>query len=125
MTIGDWGLMNKSPFAQLTLVKLREYTREPESLFWVFAFPVLMTLALGVAFRGGAATEVRVGVVRDGAAPAADLAQTLNADPRIAVVDVPSARSQAALRDGDVAVVVEPGDPVTYRFDPTRPESAC
>lgn len=115
-----------NPFVQLTLVKLREYTREPESLFWVFAFPVLMTLALGIAFRGGAAAEVRVGVVRDGAVPssAAELTQTLDEDPRIAVVEMPSARSQAALRDGDVAVIVEPGDPVTYRFDPTRPESA-
>ena len=115
-----------NPFVQLTLVKLREYTREPESLFWVFAFPVLMTLALGIAFRGGATTEVRVGVVQDGAhaASAAQLTNMLDADPRIAAVGVPSAGSQALLRDGKVAVVVEPGDPVTYRFDPTRPESA-
>lgn len=115
-----------NPFVQLTLVKLREYTREPEALFWVFAFPVLMTLALGIAFRGGTTAEVRVGVVQDGAnaASATQLADTLDADPRIAVVGVPSAGSHALLRDGTVAVVVEPGDPVTYRFDPTRPESA-
>ena len=118
--------MNTSPFVQLTLVKLREYTREPESLFWVFAFPVLMTLALGIAFSGGETAEVRVGVVRDGAgaSSAAQLTRTLDADARIAVVEVPAARSQALLRDGEVAVIVEPGDPVTYRFDPTRPESA-
>ena len=118
--------MNKSPFVQLTLVKLREYTREPESLFWVFAFPVLMTLALGIAFSGGETSEVRAGVVIDGAgaASAARLTQTLDADPRIAVIEVPAARSHALLRDGEAAVIVEPGDPVTYRFDPTRPESA-
>ena len=126
MTNGGWGVMHTSPFVQLTLVKLREYTREPESLFWVFAFPVLMTLALGVAFRGGGTDAVRVGVVRDGAAAAgaAGVIATLDADPRIAVIGVPSHRSHALLRDGDVAVIVEPGDPVTYRFDPTRPESA-
>ena len=113
-----------NPFVQLTLVKLREYTREPESLFWVFAFPVLMTLALGIAFSGGETGEVRVGVVVDDARASAHLTRTLDADSRIAVVEVPAARSHALLRDGEVAVIVEPGDPVTYRFDPTRPESA-
>lgn len=118
--------MSKHPFVQLTLVKLREYTREPETVFWVFAFPVLMTLALGVAFRGGSAAEVRVGIVSDGpnAASAAALTATLDADPRVMATAVPSARSHAMLRDGEAAVIVEPGDPVTYRYDPTRPESA-
>ena len=29
----------------------REFVREPEALFWTFLFPVVLTLALGLAFR--------------------------------------------------------------------------
>jgi ABC-type multidrug transport system permease subunit len=39
------------PLAQLTLARLREFYREPEAVFWVYGFPLLMTLALGIAFR--------------------------------------------------------------------------
>jgi ABC-2 type transport system permease protein len=114
--------MNSHPFVQLTLVKLREYTREPEALFWVFAFPVLMTLALGIAFRGGDSAEVRVGVLRG--AGSAPLAATLDADARVLATEPDAPEASAALRDGKVAVIVTPGDAVTYQFDPTRPESA-
>src|SRR5687768_5334062 len=114
--------MSRNPFVQLTLVKLREYTREPEALFWVFAFPVLMTLALGIAFRGGDTTEVRVGVVRGGAR--ATLVSTLDADPRVIATEVGPAQAAALLRDGKVAVIVKAGEPVSYEFDRTRPESA-
>jgi ABC-2 type transport system permease protein len=40
-----------SPIGQLVLSRLREYWREPETIFWVFGFPVLMVIALGIAFR--------------------------------------------------------------------------
>ena len=114
--------MNTSPFVQLTLVKLREYTREPEALFWVFAFPVLMTLALGIAFKGGDASEVRVAVIRgDGSAP---LASILDADPRVAAAEVDALSAARLLRDGEIAMAVIPGEPIAYRFDRTRPESA-
>ncbi|MDQ3170391.1 MAG: ABC transporter permease [Acidobacteriota bacterium] len=114
--------MSRNPFVQLTLVKLREYTREPEALFWVFAFPVLMTLALGIAFRGGDTADVRVGVVRGGASGA--LVSTLDADPRVIATEVDPAEASALLRDGKVAVIVAAGEPVSYQFDRTRPESA-
>ena len=114
--------MSRNPFVQLTLVKLREYTREPEALFWVFAFPVLMTLALGIAFRSGDGAEVRVGVVRGGTSGA--LVSTLDADPRVTATEVDPAEAAALLRDGKVAVIVTAGEPVSYQFDRTRPESA-
>jgi ABC-type multidrug transport system permease subunit len=112
----------QTPFVQLTLVKLREYTREPEALFWVFAFPVLMTLALGVAFRSGDAAEVRVGVARG--PQSAALAATLDTDPRVIASEVDPAAGRALLRDGKIAVLVSSGDPVAYQYDRTRPESA-
>ena len=51
-----------NPLVELTLARLREFLREPEAVFWVFAFPVLMALALGVAFRSERTQEVVVGV---------------------------------------------------------------
>ena len=39
------------PLVELTLARLREFVREPEAVFWVFAFPLLLALALGIAFR--------------------------------------------------------------------------
>lgn len=114
--------MQTNPFVQLTLVKLREYTREPETIFWVFAFPVLMTLTLGIAFGGGSDSAVRVGVV-PGAGSAA-VVTALEADPRVTVVEVTADRADALLRDGAVTLIVEAGDPPAYRFDPARPESA-
>src|SRR5919198_43093 len=38
-------------FGQLYLARLREFVREPEVLFWVYGFPVLLAVGLGVAFK--------------------------------------------------------------------------
>ena len=40
-----------SSMAQLTLVRFREFLREPEAVFWTFVFPVLLAVGLGIAFR--------------------------------------------------------------------------
>ena len=42
------------PLVELTLTRVREFLREKEAVFWVFIFPVLMTFALGIAFRNTA-----------------------------------------------------------------------
>jgi ABC-type polysaccharide/polyol phosphate export permease len=116
----------RSAVVQLTLVKLREYLREPEALFWVFAFPVLLTLALGVAFRGGGAAPARVGVVQtDNARERRAVVEALSRDPRLAVREIREPDAGPALRDGEVALVVVPTNPPTYRYDPTRPESSA
>src|SRR5262245_64047445 len=41
----------RGPLAELTLARIRELTREPEAVFWVFVFPILLTAILGLAFR--------------------------------------------------------------------------
>ena len=43
--------LEKSALAQLTLVRFREFIREPEAVFWVFVFPILLAAGLGLAFR--------------------------------------------------------------------------
>ncbi|MFN0149425.1 MAG: ABC transporter permease [bacterium] len=110
-----------SPLFELTRARIREFLREPEAVFWVFAFPVLMTLALGVAFRNQRPQDVVVGVLRgDGAAP---ILATLTAEPGVKASEVAPEDAERVLRTGDVSVLVVPGDPPAYRFDPARPES--
>jgi len=38
--------MSNHPLYQLTLVRFREFLREPEALFWVFGFPLLLAAGL-------------------------------------------------------------------------------
>src|ERR1039458_823850 len=47
----------------LLLARLKEMYREPEVIFWVFIFPILLALGLGVAFRNKPADISRVVVV--------------------------------------------------------------
>jgi len=55
-----------SPLAQLTLSRVREFVREPEAMFWVFAFPLLLAVALGLAFRDKAPDRIPAGIVESG-----------------------------------------------------------
>ena len=111
----------RHPFVEMTITRLLVMVREPEMIFWVFVFPLLMALALGIAFRSPSETPVAVAVEQgDGAAALADL---LVAHAGVEVVTIEPGATATALRDGLAHVAVAPGDPPTYRYDPTRPES--
>ena len=51
---------------QLTLSRIREFTREPEAVFWTVLFPVLLTAGLGVAFRSQSGDVLKVVVSSPG-----------------------------------------------------------
>jgi ABC-2 type transport system permease protein len=112
------------PLVELTATRIREFLREKEAVFWVFVFPVLMTFALGIAFRNTAPDKTPVAIETTIDAKATDVAQLLSGSPDItAAVMTPSEAAQA-LRSGKVSIVVRPeNDAFEYRFDPTRPES--
>ncbi len=116
--------MNRShPFWQLFLARIREFHREPEVVFWMFGFPVLLTIALGVAFREKPAEEhMSVGVLAGSGS--AEAAAALGADPRIQVSVLEEEPARTALRMGRIAALVEPGSSPAMRFDPTRPDAA-
>jgi ABC-type multidrug transport system permease subunit len=50
---------------QLVLTRIREFYRRPTAIFWVYIFPVLMAIVLGVAFSNPNVDEVRAGIVSD------------------------------------------------------------
>ena len=108
---------------ELTLVRLKEFVREPEAMFWVFGFPLLLALGLGIAFRNRPPESIRVGVLQS--TPAA-VAASLDSVRGLSAVRLPDDSAGArALRNADVALVVAPGanGEVEYRFDPSRPDA--
>lgn len=111
----------RHPLVELTLVRFREFVREPEALFWVFAFPVLMACALGIAFRTQSPPPIPIGV--EAGPDAAPLVEALRADPQLSVRLVEPAEIERLLRNATVHLVVGAGAPPSYRFDPTRPET--
>jgi ABC transporter DrrB family efflux protein len=106
---------------ELILARLREPLRQPETIFWTFFFPALLALGLGIAFRRQAPEPVVAVVAR--APGAEELAARLRAAPEVRVDVVEPAEAARRLRRGGAAVLVVPGHPVVFRYDPTRPES--
>ena len=102
---------------QLTLVRFREFWREPEALFWVFIFPILLAAGLGIAFRNRPAETLKIG------AENAQLAQVLR-DRTLAVRVMSRAEGEQALRTGRIALLALPGPRagVVYRYDDTNPD---
>jgi ABC-2 type transport system permease protein len=109
------------PFANLFLARLREFIREPEVVFWVFGFPLLLAMGLGLAFRNKPPDAVVVGVIQNSAS--APITAALKAADGIVVHDLDETSSAGELRLGKVAIIVVPGDVYEYRYDPTRPDS--
>src|SRR5215208_2149647 len=113
------------PLFELTSLRMREFLREKEAVFWVFVFPVLMTFALGIAFRNTAPDKTPV-AIEAGAIDSNvnEIAGVLSRSPEITATVLSPDEAAQALRSGKVSIVVKPGnDSFEYRFDPTRPES--
>ncbi|MGD8698694.1 MAG: ABC transporter permease [Gemmatimonadales bacterium] len=110
-----------TPLRELTRARVLEFVREPEAIFWVFVFPVLLALGLGIAFRNRPAESLRIAVADEVGATA--LAATLDTLPQFRVRVLAPDLAHEELRTGKLALVVLPGDSVTYVFDPTRSES--
>ncbi len=111
----------RGPLAELTLVRVKELTREPEAVFWVFVFPILLAAILGLAFRSRPPEALPVAVVSGphGAARLAALSAQAELKPRL--LEEPEARQ--ALARAQVVLVVWGDDPPTYAYDPTQPDS--
>ena len=115
-----------SGYSHLLMARMLELKREPEVVFWVFIFPLLLALGLGIAFRNKPGDASSVAIVQ--AAGWQDANDLLKRSPKpdqfkVSVVNEDEARQ--GFRLGKFDLVVEPSlkGGFTYVFDPARPES--
>ena len=103
--------------------------REPEVIFWVFLFPLLLAFGLGIAFRSRPASAPSVAIAAGpGANAVLDMAQRPPQSLRAQIV--PEAEALNGFRLGRYDLVIIPdnsgpgsGGGIEYRYDPARPES--
>ena len=111
----------RSPLVELTHARVRELTREPEAIFWVFVFPILLTAILGLAFRSRPPDALPVAVVEGSQAqPRLD---ALARAPELKPARMSEAEARQALARGRVVLVISSAEPPVYAYDPTQPES--
>jgi ABC-2 type transport system permease protein len=103
---------------QLTLVRFREFLREPEALFWVFGFPVLLAAGLGVAFRNRPPEVIKIGAVTE------YLTASLSTEKLLDVTRFSLEDGEQALRVGKIALLAEANPPgqIAYHYDETNPD---
>ena len=113
-------------YRHLLMARMLELKREPEVVFWVFVFPLLLALGLGIAFRNKPAEASSVAIVSGAGAQEAQA--LLQSSPKHASFKVDVLGGDAArkgFRLGKYDLVIEPDGSggLRYRYDPARPES--
>ena len=109
------------PLYHLTSARLREFYREPGALFWVFGFPIVLALVLGLAFQSGVRPRVPIAVTEG--PQAAARAEVLARDNGLLVKTVSLDEARRLMRAGKALLIVHGDAEAAYEFDPTRPES--
>src|ERR1700694_725618 len=115
-----------SGYRHLLWVRILELKREPEVVFWVFIFPLLLAAGLGIAFRNKPADVASVVVIAgDGAQRTLAMLQNSPAHSaiRATVLDRDAALKAFHVGKYDLAVESNPDGSYTYYYDPARPES--
>lgn len=98
------------PLLQLTTARFREFYREPAAVFWVYIFPLLLAVALGIAFREKPIEKITVHVRTDQGSPenVASLKERLSQDERIVVKEVGDDEWTRLLGSGKSDLVITP-----------------
>jgi ABC-type multidrug transport system permease subunit len=107
-----------SSLYQLTMVRFRLFLREPEAIFWIFFFPILLAVGLGIAFRNRPADVLQVG------ATTAQLSQALAADKGLTSETMDEAEGTHELATGKILLLaIQRADGVAYKYDDTNPDA--
>jgi ABC transporter DrrB family efflux protein len=110
--------LEMSSLYQLTVVRFRLLLREPEAIFWIFIFPILLAVGLGIAFRNRPADVLQVG------ATTVQLTQALNADKGLTAATMDESAGTHALATGSILLLaIQRPDGVAYKFDDTNPDA--
>jgi len=108
---------------ELTRVRVLLFLREPEALFWVFVFPLVLAGVLGFAFRSKGIEPARVGLLEGPGAEA--LARALEGVEHVELVRFAErAEAEKKLTRAAVDVLLEPAEGGAPRlaYDAHRPE---
>ena len=110
--------LDQSSLYQLTSTRFRLFLREPEAIFWVFIFPILLAVGLGIAFRNRPADVLPVG------ATTAQLTQALAADRGLNAATMNESEGTHALAIGTIDILaIQRADGVVYKYDDTNPDA--
>lgn len=115
-----------SGYSHLLMARMLELKREPEVVFWVFVFPLLLALGLGIAFRNKPGDAVSVAIVAGAGAQDAQEFLAHSAQHELFKIQVLQAdEAQKGFRLGKFDLIIQPdgNGGLQYRFDPARPES--
>jgi ABC-type multidrug transport system permease subunit len=100
------------------MTRFRLFLREPEAIFWIFVFPILLAVGLGIAFRNRPADVLQVG------ATTAQLTQALGSDKGLTAQTMDEAAGTHALATGQILLLaVKTADGVSYKYDDTNPDA--
>ena len=110
--------LEESSLYQLTMVRFRLLLREPEAIFWIFIFPILLAVGLGIAFRNRPADVLQVG------ATTTQLTQALARDKGLTAATMDEAAGTHALATGGILLLaIQRPDGVAYKYDDTNPDA--
>jgi ABC-2 type transport system permease protein len=134
-------MLRSSPLLQLYLVRLRDFYRQPARVFWVYGFPTLMAVSLGLAFQNRPPAPIAIDLIEGSGSSAIKAAlQAHNAGlerdksvgklrlniPSVVIHEAPEGETLKRLYTGKTPLVIEPhgSESWVYRYDPTRPEAS-
>ena len=110
--------LEHSSLFQLTTIRFLLILREPEAIFWIFIFPILLAVGLGIAFRNRPADVLPVG------ATTPQLVAALSADPGLKTTLINEAAGRHALAtDSIVLLAIQQPSGIVYRYDDTNPDA--
>jgi ABC-type multidrug transport system permease subunit len=112
-----------SPLKELIKARLREFLREPGYVFWVFGFPLLMAIGLGLAFRSKAPEPPRIAVTE---AVTPETARALSTSKRLITERLSGSDAMRALARTKVDLVVDqpdPSKPIVLKLDTAQEKS--
>lgn len=107
-----------SSLYQLTRIRFMLVWREPEAIFWIFIFPILLAVGLGIAFRDRPPDVLPVGTTT------AQLTQALAAESGLRAVQMDEPTGKHALDTGAIVLLAqEQQGGVVYRYDDSNPDA--
>jgi ABC-2 type transport system permease protein len=137
-------MLRNSPFFQLYRARLREFWRQPARIFWVYGFPTVLAVILGLAFQNRPPAPIQADLVESPNSSTIEQAIKAHND-RVSTPSTPTVPASAStqppvflrtvteteaadrLRTGKSTLSIVPMSAMSwsYHYDPTRPEAAA